>query len=86
MPHGLPRVRAAQPLPREVRQDPGAEVVVVAVGHDDEPPAVGLLSQDLADGERGLGGPDADALAAVLDVWLEGAGPVLPRTPMTPGG
>ena len=51
-PDRVPRVRGAQPVPHQVAEHPGAEVVVRAVGQHDKPLAAGALEQRLADGER----------------------------------
>ncbi len=47
-----PRVRGAQPVPDEVAEHPGAEILVAAVGEDDQPLVPAPGQQRLADGER----------------------------------
>ena len=52
VPDCRPRVRGAQPVPDEVAEHPGAEILVAAVGEDDQPLVPAPGQQRLADGER----------------------------------
>ena len=52
VPDRRPRVRCAQPVPDEVAEHPGPEILVAAVGEDDQPLVRAPGQQRLADGER----------------------------------
>jgi hypothetical protein len=70
--NGLPGIGVAEPLPDEVGQEAGAEVVVTAVGDHDEP-AVGVGSPDgLAEGQCRAGRDDPHGLPTELEGGLAG--------------